>query len=37
MPAVLGLTTTVVAWILLAVVVVGWLVYIVLRTPRQPP
>ncbi len=32
MPAVLGLTTTVVAWILLAVVVVGWLVYIVLHS-----
>jgi mono/diheme cytochrome c family protein len=29
----LGLTSTVVAWILLAIVVVGWLVYIVLRTP----
>jgi mono/diheme cytochrome c family protein len=32
MAAVLGLTTTVVAWILLAVVVVGWLVYIVLHS-----
>ena len=32
MAAVLGLTTTVVAWILLAVVAVGWLVYIVLHT-----